>query len=561
MDRSSDDTQGGNLATMNLQLGRYEGDCAAVLGEMERRNVARRICEMDYTVWSDQQVPELTDRLGWLGLAQATSLRLDTVLEVAQQVAREGFRHVVLLGMGGSSLAPEVFARVFGTADDRPDLTVLDTTHPDGVAHVASAVDLTRALFVVSSKSGTTLETSSLFHASWDRMQGSSDLPGRHFIAITDHGSPLERLAEERAFRHVFRTPKTVGGRYSALSFFGIVPAALIGVDVRTLLRRADEMAQTAHGSAASENPGLRLGACLGALARSGRDKVTFLTSTMLASFPDWIEQLVAESTGKAGVGIVPVVAEPPRPATDYSNDRVFVAITCEEDDDAPVAATAQALAHEGHPVINVRMRDRYDLGAEMFRWEMATAVAGSVLRINPFDQPDVQLAKELAKRAMAGEMTAADAIEEATVNASDAPALRNALAGWGTANEGDYLAIQAYLAPSADITDALQELRALLGDKLSIATTMGYGPRFLHSTGQLHKGGPNSGLFMQLVDQPSADVAVPEMDFSFAALIAAQARGDYQALLQRGRRAVRVDLGADAEGGLRNVVAALGET
>ncbi|NIM52083.1 MAG: bifunctional transaldolase/phosoglucose isomerase [Gemmatimonadales bacterium] len=539
-----------------LSLGTYQEAVNARVRELHHAHVCRRLWEKDPTIWSATPAPELTDRLGWLALPELMHEQLDEVQRFAAGVREEGLPHVVLLGMGGSSLAPEVFASTFGSAPGWPDLIVLDSTHPAAVHAVERRIDPSETLFVVSSKSGTTLETLSLFRTFWDRVGGSVDDPGRRFVAITDPETPLERLARDRGFRKVFRAPKDVGGRYSALSVFGLVPAALTGIDVHLLLDRAWTMAEAgAFCVAEASSPGLVLGSALGELAQAGRDKVTFFTSSALASFPAWLEQLIAESTGKDGKGILPVEAEAATSPDVYGADRAFVLFTLEGDEDAELESRLTALEAAGHPVVRTRLDQKADLAQEMFRWEVAVAVASAVLGIHPFNQPDVQLAKDLARQAMAagaqarGE-TGGEGRAEASADQPDG--LVEQAADWlGRVKPGDYVALQAYLAPTLETADALQEIRIALRDRLRIATTLGYGPRFLHSTGQLHKGGPNTGLFLQLVDEPGEDFAVPETDYTFGALIRAQARGDYGALLQRGRRVLRVNLGSDVAAGL----------
>jgi transaldolase/glucose-6-phosphate isomerase len=379
-------------------------------------------------------------------------------------------------------------------------------------------------------------------------------------VAITDPGSGLEKLAKDRGFRAVFNAQEDVGGRYSALTPFGLVPAALVGADVRELLVRGRAMAEACTEPAAT-NPGLQLGAALGELALAGRDKVTFLASRVIDSFPDWIEQLVAESTGKIGRGIVPVVGERPAEPGAYGDDRFFVGLFLGED--RALDERLSALESAGHPVARFRLSEPADLGREMFRWEVATAAAGAVLGVNPFDQPDVQLAKELAKRAMQERSAGGMATPADEIRAGDAGALSilgGALEHWlGGAGAGTYLGLHAYLAPTPATAEALHGIQARLRDRTRFATTLGYGPRFLHSTGQLHKGGPDTGRFLQIVDEPGHDLPVPETDYTFAELIRAQADGDRKALEQRGRRVMRVNLGTDLHGGLARLREALG--
>jgi transaldolase / glucose-6-phosphate isomerase len=539
-------TAGGDRLAM--QLGEQEGAVAARLASWQADGFGRRLWEKDFTLWSPSPQPELTDRMGWLGLPESMQGELDRLVSLGEAAKSEGFRDAVVLGMGGSSLAPEVFSHTFGHAPGHPQVTVLDSTHPAAVRALADRLDPAKSLFVVSSKSGTTTEMLSFFYTFWERVTRA--LPagadaGRHFVAITDPGTPLEKLAHERRFRDVFSTPPEVGGRYSAFTHFGLVPAALAGADVRGLLERGRAMAKACGPTvAAAESPGLRLGAALGELTLAGRDKVTLLTSPAIGSFPDWLEQLIAESTGKVGRGIVPVVEPLGTPAI-YGADRFFVALVVEGDSslDAPLAALAAA----GHPVARIHLDAPLDLGREIFRWEIAVAAASAVIGVQPFNQPDVQLAKQLAGEAMkaATEGTAPQSAPGA------APGDGAALAAWLLgAGAGTYLGVQAYLAPSAETSAALHEIQRLLRARTRFATTLGYGPRFLHSTGQLHKGGPASGRFLQLVDPAADDLAVPETAYTFGTLIRAQADGDRQALEQRGRKVLRVQLGGDVVAG-----------
>jgi transaldolase/glucose-6-phosphate isomerase len=546
-----------------LRLGRYERAVQSRLERWEAQGFGRRLWAKDHTVWSEQPVPELTDRLGWLKLPESMRTQAEDLARFAQDVRAEGFRDAVVLGMGGSSLAPEVFARTYRSASagaGHPELSVLDSTHPEAVRALVGRLDPTRTLFLVSSKSGSTTEMLSFFYTFWQwvgESLASASASGRRFVAITDPGSSLEKLARERGFRAVFNAQEDVGGRYSALTPFGLVPAALVGADVRELLIRGRVMAEACTGPASS-NPGLQLGAALGELALAGRDKVTFLASRDIESFPDWIEQLVAESTGKIGRGIVPVVGERPAEPAAYGDDRFFVGLL--RGDDRGLEQRLAALESAGHPVARFRLSEPADLGREMFRWEMATAAAGAVLGVNPFDQPDVQLAKELAKRAMQERSSGAAAGPADEIRAADTAALGSALGHWlAGSGTGTYLGIHAYLAPTPATTEALREIQARLRDNTRFATTLGYGPRFLHSTGQLHKGGPETGRFLQIVDEPGHDLSVPETDYTFAELIRAQADGDRKALEQRGRRVMRVNFGNDVHCGLARLREVLG--
>ena len=474
------------------------------LSYMEEARVVRRIWALDHTVWKPDPT-EISDRLGWLALPEKMREHMDQLQEFAESCA--GFERIVLLGMGGSSLAPEVFSRTFG---GKP-LIALDTTHPEAVLAAEKGGDLRSTLFIVASKSGGTVETLSHFAYFYSKVKDASQ-----FVAITDPDTPLEALARSKGFRRVFLNPADIGGRYSALSYFGLVPAALIGVDVHALLDSAEEMAcACAEWVPVSDNPGLWLGALMGEAAKADRDKLTLLLPDEVAAFGAWLEQLIAESTGKEGTGIVPVDGEPPGPPAVYGDDRLFVSLGVET-----------AL----EPSVVIPFEGANKLGAEFFRWEFATAVAGHILGIHPFDQPNVQEAKDATRR-----LLEADALP--TEPYDDLGALLEGV------RPGDYLAIQAYLPRTPENTSRLQAARMKLRDRLRVATTLGFGPRFLHSTGQLHKGGPAIGVFVQVVDEPSLDLPIPGKPYTFRRLLDAQAAGDLQALRARDRRVARVRL------------------
>ncbi|MDP9296850.1 MAG: glucose-6-phosphate isomerase [Actinomycetota bacterium] len=482
-------------------------------------DVVGRIWAKDHTVWRPDP-KEITDRLGWLTVHDEMRAHVDDLRTFARGCWADGFRTAVLAGMGGSSLAPEVFRSTFGAGPDGLDLIVLDTTHPDQILEVERSLDLDRTLFVISSKSGTTLETRSHFAHFWDRFP-----KGASYVAITDPGTPLVGVAEEHGFRRVFHNPPDIGGRYSALSYFGLVPAALVGADTGRLTSSAAAMARTCGPETpAAEHPGLRLGIALGEAALAGRDKLAFVLPSDTASLGAWIEQLIAESTGKEGRGIVPIEGATLGPPGVYGNDRIFAAAG-----DAG-GRILEWLARAGHPVERVSPSGREHLGAQMFLWEFATAVAGAVLGIHPFDQPDVQAAKDATAAVLKGG-------EIPPVDRGDLGAILHA------GGPPHYLAIQAYLARTAAVAERLTSVRERIRDHLRMATTVGFGPRFLHSTGQLHKGGPPTGLFVQVVEPPRADVPIPGEDFTFGKLLAAQAAGDLQALRDRGRPVARVDL------------------
>ncbi len=544
----------------DFRLAEYLEGVEGRLEVWKESRFADRLWEHDHTLWAETPLPELTDRLGWLDLPGEMMSRLDDLREFAHSVRSEGFKHIMLLGMGGSSLAPEVFQKTLGNAAGYPALTVLDSTHPDAVRTAAAGIDPGKTLFLFSSKSGGTQETISFFHFFHSQVSEVSDKPGSHFVAITDPDSSLAELAEEHGFRRIFETPPDVGGRYSALTFFGLVPAALIGADIEKLLVSARKIARaTTFAAPGPANPALTLGAMMGELAGEGRDKVTFLTSPSLNAFPAWLEQLIAESTGKEDQGILPVADEPHGEPESYGRDRLFVLFTLAGEQSPQDEDLIKALEERGHPVVRIVLGEIEDIGREMFGWEVAVAAAGSVIGIHPFNQPDVQLAKDLARKAMSGEAgDETSSLKE--FDTSDRAALELAVYEWvRQASAGDYFTIQAWLAPSDEMTGRLQRLQIYLRDRRKLAATLGYGPRFLHSTGQLHKGGPNNALVLQLVDEVSEDIPVPETDFTFGALIRAQSIGDYQALRQRGRRILRINLGHDPGEGMTVLERAMG--
>jgi transaldolase/glucose-6-phosphate isomerase len=508
----------------------------ARLDEARTQDVARRVWDKDPALWGGtSETPELADRLGWLDVADRMSGEVDDLEAFARECREAGLTHALLLGMGGSSLAPEVFRQSFGAQEDALRLHVLDSTDPQAIRDAEAAVDLDKTLFIVSSKSGGTVETLSHF-----RYFHAKVGDGQRFIAITDPGSPLEQLATEHGFRRVFRADPDIGGRYSALSHFGIVPAALMGADVRALLDGAKAAAQQCRQpDTAAGNSGLWLGVVLGELARRGRDKLTFVVDDpAIASVGLWLEQLVAESTGKRGTGVLPVAGEPVGTPDVYGPDRVFVHL---QGDEATLDERMRELAHEGQPVITIPTGGAQDLGRLFFFAEFATAVAGWALEINPFDQPNVAEAKDATK----GILSAGAAPD---VEAGDVKRLLAA------AGPGRYVAFMAYVAPDPAVDEAAAELRAKVRDATKATTTFGYGPRFLHSTGQFHKGGPASGLFVQLVGEAGDDLDVPGEDFTFRTLKQAQAAGDLQTLQAHGLEVVRIPVGADPAAGIRDV-------
>ncbi|MFQ5594304.1 MAG: bifunctional transaldolase/phosoglucose isomerase [Anaerolineae bacterium] len=545
----------------------YEITVDTALAEMAENQVLARIWARDHTVWKPEPI-EITNRLGWLHIAEAMAEEVDRLEALAEEVRANSYTDVLLLGMGGSSLAPEVFSKTFvGRIGNSPNLAVLDSTDPGAVLAQAEGLDPARTLFIVATKSGGTVETLSLFKYfyNWTSDALGASEAGQHFVAITDPGSKLERLAERYRFRATFLNDPNIGGRYSALSYFGLVPAALVGVDVSRLLDRA-LAASCACDSCitAQENPGAWLGVILGELAKMGRNKLTIVTSPEITSFGDWVEQLIAESTGKEGKGILPVVGEPLGPPDVYGDDRLFVYLEI-RDWRLEIASNLQSpisnlLENAGHPVVRFHLHDLYDLGGQFFLWEMATAVAGHRLDINPFDQPNVESAKVRAR-----EMVEAYRKEGTLPAVESAPLTSDALDAFlAGAEPGAYIALQAFVQPTAETDAALLALRTRLRDRTKLATTVGYGPRFLHSTGQLHKGDAGKGLFIQFTADDPRDVPIPdeagspESSITFGVLKAAQALGDRQALMDAGRQVIRFHLKEDVVGGLKQLTEGL---
>ena len=524
------------------------------LAFLESQDFLNRLWTKDATLWKGDPAV-VRNRLGWLTAPTIMRAHVEDLRTFADEIRRLEFSQVVVLGMGGSSLSTEVFSHTFGSKMDFPDLLMLDSTDPAAVKHTLDHINLPRTLFLVSSKSGTTAETLALYAFFHERVEATmSPKPRMQFVAITDAGTPLDAMARETGFRHTFLNPTSIGGRYSVLSFFGLVPASLIGVDLKTVLERARTMVERSGNTVSvQESPAARLGAALAGFARAGRDKVTLVLSEKLRTLGAWLEQLLAESLGKDGKGLVPVVDEPLGNPVVYGADRLFVALTLEEDGSYDVAL--DGLADAGHPVIRLRLKDPLDVGAEFFRWELATATAGAILGVNPFDEPDVARAKQntaslLTQWKKSGRLPEwpTDAEENGIVLMAKANAKPTSVAQgiWthlAQAQPGDYLALQAYLEPSAEVWGPLQALRALLRDRLRIATTLGFGPRYLHSTGQLHKGGPPTGLFVQITREDRDDLAIPGVGYDFSTFKAAQALGDLEALREGGRRAIRLHL------------------
>ncbi len=516
---------------------------------LEKEHIMERIWQRDHRVWNTKET-EISNRLGWLDIAQRIQAEVGKINEFVSEVQQEGLTHALLLGMGGSSLAPEVLRKTFGVEPGFLDLAVLDSTDPGAVLHFAGELNARKTLYIVSTKSGGTVETFSFMRYFFNLLAEEIGLEeaGEHFIAITDPGSKLAEVAKEFHFRQIFLNDPNIGGRYSALSHFGLVPAALLGIDLDKLLQSAVQMMNTCSAETPSgKNPAALLGATMGELAKQGRDKLTFVLSPSMTSFGDWVEQLIAESTGKDGKGILPVVNEELLDGSTYAQDRVFVHLELEPE--LFQSQKMRELEAAGFPIIRVKMNDLYELGGQFFAWELATAVAGHVLGIHPFDQPNVEAAKVLAR-----EMVAAykqdGKLPESGFQPADAQKLKDFLAG--VTSGLSYVTLQAYLMPSNETTSALQKLRGFIQSNYKVATTAAYGPRFLHSTGQLHKGDGGNGLFIQFLGTPPEDTLIQdemgsaESSLSFGVLEAAQAGGDAQALLNNRRKLIQFRLGND---------------
>ena len=555
-------------------LGEAASAVQAALEEWRARDQVGRLWRGDTSLWTGG------DEARWLGWLDVVGRMRDEVAllgKLATDVRAAGTAHVVLLGMGGSSLCPEVLRRTFGPVRGWPELLVLDSTVPAQVQSIDQSIDPARTLFVVSSKSGTTIEPNVFLEFFLARVRAAvgDDTAGSHFVAITDPGTELEAKARRAGFRAVLYGEPAIGGRYSALSHFGMAPAALMGVGVKEFLDRTAQMVEACGPDVPpAENPGVALGIILGTLAKRGRDKVTLVVSPGIAGLGAWLEQLLAESTGKHGKGLVPVADEVLEPPSVYGADRVFVYTRLQPVPAAEQDAAIRALAAAGHPVVRLDVEEKLDLGQEFFRWEIATAVAGSLLGIDPFDQPDVEASKVATRNLMAAFEKSGELPEERPFRCEGKLALfadeRNAAAllaatrgdavadviaaHLGRLQPGDYFAVNAYLEMSALILHELQALRHRVRDTRRVATTLGFGPRFLHSTGQLHKGGPNRGVFLQLTAADSVDLPIPGRNYGFGALARFQALGDFQVLCARDRRILRVHLGPDVLAGVRQL-------
>ncbi len=551
----------------------------ATIAEWQSGGKIKRLWDRDASLWTGA---DEASWLGWLDIVDEQIAQHDQLQNIAKEVHTRGYEHILLLGMGGSSLCPEVLRMTFGRIPHFPTLHVLDSTDPAQVKSFEHQIDIAKTLFIVSSKSGSTLEPNIFKQYFFERTKQTvgAAKAGSHFIAITDPGSKMQQVAESDHFSHIFFGRPSIGGRYSALSNFGMVPAAVMGLDTKKFLGRAAEMVRACGPTATvEENPGAALGVILGTAAKAGRDKITIITSPAISDLGAWLEQLIAESTGKIGKGIIPVDREHLASPDTYGNDRVFAYVRLENGVDADQEAKVAAIEKAGHPVVRITMPDIYDLGAEFFRWEIATAVAGAIIGINAFNQPDVEASKIATRNLTSeyeknGSLPAEKPILEDsgvklfTDEKNAAELARNAgadktLGGYLKAHlnrikAGDYFAVLGYIQMNAEHEQALQTLRHAVRDKKRVATCLGFGPRFLHSTGQAYKGGPNSGVFLQITCDDAVELPVPGQKYTFGIVKAAQARGDFQVLAERGRRALRVHLGSNLKAGLATLQAAV---
>ncbi len=562
---------------MNAQykatLHEYQGMVDSALLDIQKNNIISRIWKGDHTVWNPDPT-EISNRLSWLLLPETMIKSLPEIQAFVEEVQKAGYTHAVLLGMGGSSLAPKFFAETFGCKEHYLTLHVLDSTSPDAIAAVERNIDYAKTLFIVSTKSGGTVETFSFFkyfYHQYLNIEGTENA-GKHFIAITDPQSTLEEIAHEYHFRKTFLNDPNIGGRYSALSHFGLVPAALLGVDIEKILACAKDIAEDSQNE---PNNSETFGAAMGVLALEGRDKLTVIASPPLKHFGAWAEQLLAESTGKEGKGIIPVDEQAPGDPSDYANDRLFVYLKI--NGDMTYDKKVQALAESNQPVIVIVVQDIYDLGGEFFRWEFATALAGARLGINPFDQPNVESAKNLARKMVAtfekdGTLPSPkptfeeDSIKVYTDNSASSikDALKIFLSSISEGNTSgqsrSYVMFQAYISQDAASDTILHKMQNEVRDTFKVATMIGYGPSFLHSTGQLHKGDSGNGLFIQITGEAITDIPIPNSassdtsSISFGTLIEAQSLGDREALLDAKRKVIRFDLGKDVLSGLNKL-------
>ncbi len=552
-------------------------DVNASLQDWKKNGKVKRLWQKDASLWTGTDEGKW---LGWLDITEQQTENLDVLKAIAADTQQAAFKHALLLGMGGSSLCPEVLRMTFGKAAGYPDFHVLDSTDPAQIKATEEKVDLNSTICIVSSKSGSTLEPNIYKQYFFDRVKAKvgEKEAGNRFIAITDPGSKLQRVAEKDKFRKIFMGVPSIGGRYSALSNFGMVPAAVMGIDVAKFLKNTQKMVDACgQDTDATTNPGVTLGTILGIAADQGRDKITIVTSPGIFDLGAWLEQLIAESTGKSGKGIIPVDREPLAKPDTYGTDRVFAYLRLESEPDKEQSSAIDALAKAGHPVVRIVLDDIYNLGQEFFRWEIATAVAGALIGINAFNQPDVEASKTETRKLTSEYESTGKLPSESPFFTGDGCKLYTdvknaaALKGGGTLagflskhlariGPGDYFAVLGYITMNEAHEDALQAIRLAVRDNKKVATVLGFGPRFLHSTGQAYKGGPNTGVFLQITCDDAVDILVPGQKYTFGVVKAAQARGDFAVLAERGRRALRVHIGKDVAAGLATLTNAINQ-
>ena len=561
---------------LQIQPGNLKSEFETAWSHADEKQVAKRLFEKDPSLWKTAlEANKISARLDWLTLPE----NADELIAFSNQVKNEGFKFAVLLGMGGSSLCSEVARETFGSATGYPELLVLDNTAPSAILSIEKHIDIVHTLFIVASKSGGTLETLSFFNYFYEQLQKKGvDDTGNNFVAVTDAGTPLVAIAEQYKFKKTFINPSGIGGRYSVLSNFGLLPMALMGIDIKAMLASAAQMKTSCSvGLRSADNPGVSLGAALGAAQKQGRDKVTFVLSSSIHAFGYWVEQLLAESTGKEGKGLIPVVGETLGLPEVYQHDRVFVHMYIPSDDNSSALQQLTELEQAGHPVISIEVVDKTSLGGEYYRWEVATAIAGELIGINPFDEPNVAEGKKntndlidewrktstLKMPAMlfqTGDISVygnADKEPPGTL----AESLKDFLADFlDPAEPGNYIALLAYFEETEKRTEILQSLRMHLRDKLKVATTLGYGPRYLHSTGQLHKGGPGTGIYIILRGNESDDLPIPGEEFGFGTLHNAQSLGDFRSLNDKGRRVICIESGNNIVKGLEEILQSIND-
>lgn len=570
-----------DISAQHINAGTLQQAIDKACKELDEKNTVKSLFAKDPTLWiSDEaQVKEISERLGWLTLPDHYTKNTEELIAFTNEVKGEGYTHAVLLGMGGSSLCSEVARKTYGSQDGYLQLIVLDNTDPSAILDLEKKIDIEKTIFIVASKSGGTEETISFFHYFYEELQKKNfENPGKNFVAITDPGTSLVKVGEEYKFRKVFENPSDLGGRYSVLSDFGLLPMALMGIDINAFLSSAHQMELSCEDESAMTNPGVNLGVVLGVCQQYGRDKVTFILSSSINSFGYWVEQLIAESTGKEAKGLIPVNGEMAGNPDVYGHDRVFVHMYLATDNNTEDNKKIKALEEAGHPVIRINVTDKIALGGEYYRWEVATAVSGIIMKINAFDQPNVEESKQNTKKLLEGWLghgsfkkmdplvkTGQIAVyggerSKALAENNHASARDLVNAFTAEAKENDYIALLPYFMLTDYRTTILQTWRELMRDHLHVATTLLNGPRYLHSTGQLHKGGPDSGLFIIITADEKEQLPIPNKKFGFATLHQAQALGDFQSLDTKNRRVIRIHLGNDIDAGLNILFQALKE-